>query len=98
MRHITEEDGKRHGSSFGYWRKRRRNQRRVAGQGTRSEDGSNIALCGSLSELQHLRAPLFISGEVKDWQTLAHRTVEEIESKGIRGYRSFWGLPPQMDG
>lgn len=35
----------------------------------------NFSICG---------LPFFISGEVKDWRTLAHRTIEEIEEKGIR--------------
>ncbi len=35
----------------------------------------NFSICG---------LPFFISGEVKDWRTLAHRTVEEIEKNRIR--------------
>jgi NADPH-dependent 2,4-dienoyl-CoA reductase/sulfur reductase-like enzyme len=42
----------------------------------------NYSLCG---------LPFFLSGEVSDWQTLAHRAIEEIERQGIRlllGYRA----------
>lgn len=35
----------------------------------------NFSICG---------LPFFISGEVRDWRALAHRTVEEIERAGIR--------------
>ena len=35
----------------------------------------NYSLCG---------LPFFLSGEVPDWRSLAHRTASEIESKGIR--------------
>ena len=35
----------------------------------------NYSLCG---------LPFFLSGEVPDWRDLAHRTVNEIESAGIR--------------
>lgn len=35
----------------------------------------NFSICG---------LPFFISGEVRDWRTLAHRSIEEIEKKGIR--------------
>jgi NADPH-dependent 2,4-dienoyl-CoA reductase/sulfur reductase-like enzyme len=35
----------------------------------------NFSICG---------LPFFISGEVRDWRTLAHRTVEEIEKQKIR--------------
>jgi NADPH-dependent 2,4-dienoyl-CoA reductase/sulfur reductase-like enzyme len=35
----------------------------------------NFSICG---------LPFFISGEVHDWRLLAHRTIEEIEEKGIR--------------
>jgi NADPH-dependent 2,4-dienoyl-CoA reductase/sulfur reductase-like enzyme len=34
----------------------------------------NYSICG---------LPFYISGEVKDWQTLAHRTIEEIERQAI---------------
>jgi NADPH-dependent 2,4-dienoyl-CoA reductase/sulfur reductase-like enzyme len=34
----------------------------------------NFSICG---------LPFFLSGEVPDWRTLAHRTVEEIEREGI---------------
>jgi NADPH-dependent 2,4-dienoyl-CoA reductase/sulfur reductase-like enzyme len=35
----------------------------------------NFSICG---------LPFYLSGEIQDWKTLAHRTVEEIEGKGIR--------------
>jgi NADPH-dependent 2,4-dienoyl-CoA reductase/sulfur reductase-like enzyme len=35
----------------------------------------NYSICG---------LPFYLSGEVPDWQTLAHRTVKEIEDKSIR--------------
>jgi NADPH-dependent 2,4-dienoyl-CoA reductase/sulfur reductase-like enzyme len=35
----------------------------------------NFSICG---------LPFYISGEVKDWRTLAHRTISDIEEKGIR--------------
>lgn len=35
----------------------------------------NFSICG---------LPFFLSGEVPDWRTLAHRTIEEIEREGIR--------------
>lgn len=35
----------------------------------------NFSICG---------LPFYISGEVKDWHALAHRTISEIESRGIR--------------
>ena len=35
----------------------------------------NYSICG---------LPFYVSGEVSDWRGLAHRTVNEIESKGIR--------------
>jgi len=35
----------------------------------------NFSICG---------LPFYLSGEVSDWKTLAHRTVEEIEQEGIR--------------
>jgi NADPH-dependent 2,4-dienoyl-CoA reductase/sulfur reductase-like enzyme len=35
----------------------------------------NFSICG---------LPFYISGEVQDWQTLAHRTIAEIEGKGIK--------------
>ena len=34
----------------------------------------NFSICG---------LPFYLSGEVPDWRTLAHRTVEEIEREGI---------------
>ena len=34
----------------------------------------NYSICG---------LPFFLSGEVPDWRTLAHRTIEEIEREGI---------------
>ena len=34
----------------------------------------NFSICG---------LPFYLSGEVDDWHTLAHRTVSEIEDKGI---------------
>jgi len=34
----------------------------------------NYSICG---------LPFYLSGEIADWKTLAHRTVEEIEDKGI---------------
>jgi len=35
----------------------------------------NFSICG---------LPFYLSGEVADWRSLAHRTIDEIESKGIR--------------
>lgn len=35
----------------------------------------NFSICG---------LPFYISREVQDWQTLAHRTISEIEGKGIK--------------
>ena len=35
----------------------------------------NYSICG---------LPFYLSGEVRDWQSLAHRTAEEIERQGIR--------------
>jgi NADPH-dependent 2,4-dienoyl-CoA reductase/sulfur reductase-like enzyme len=35
----------------------------------------NFSICG---------LPFFLSSEVRDWRTLAHRNVEELEGKGIR--------------
>lgn len=35
----------------------------------------NYSICG---------LPFYLSGEVSDWHTLAHRTVDEIEKQGIR--------------
>lgn len=35
----------------------------------------NFSICG---------LPFYISGEVQDWHTLAHRTFDEIEEHGIR--------------
>jgi NADPH-dependent 2,4-dienoyl-CoA reductase/sulfur reductase-like enzyme len=35
----------------------------------------NFSICG---------LPFYLSGEIQDWKTLAHRTTEEIEEKGIR--------------
>ena len=35
----------------------------------------NFSICG---------LPFYLSGEVSDWNTLAHRTADEIEKKGIR--------------
>ena len=35
----------------------------------------NFSICG---------LPFYLSSEVSDWKTLAHRTVDEIESKGIQ--------------
>jgi NADPH-dependent 2,4-dienoyl-CoA reductase/sulfur reductase-like enzyme len=35
----------------------------------------NFSICG---------LPFYISGEVQDWRTLAHRTISDIEEKGIR--------------
>ncbi len=34
----------------------------------------NFSICG---------LPFYLSGEVSDWKTLAHRTVDDIEAKGI---------------
>ena len=34
----------------------------------------NYSICG---------LPFYLSGEVPDWQTLAHRTIEEIERQAI---------------
>jgi NADPH-dependent 2,4-dienoyl-CoA reductase/sulfur reductase-like enzyme len=35
----------------------------------------NYSICG---------LPFYLSGEVSDWHTLAHRTADEIEKQGIR--------------
>jgi NADPH-dependent 2,4-dienoyl-CoA reductase/sulfur reductase-like enzyme len=35
----------------------------------------NYSICG---------LPFYLSGEVSDWHSLAHRTVDEIEKQGIR--------------
>lgn len=35
----------------------------------------NFSICG---------LPFYLSGEVKDWKTLAHRTAADIENEGIR--------------
>jgi len=35
----------------------------------------NFSICG---------LPFYLSGEIQDWKTLAHRTTQEIEEKGIR--------------
>ena len=35
----------------------------------------NFSICG---------LPFYVSGETPDWQQLAHRTISEIEEKGIR--------------
>ncbi len=35
----------------------------------------NFSICG---------LPFYLSGEIQDWKTLAHRTIEEIEGNGIR--------------
>ena len=35
----------------------------------------NYSICG---------LPFYLSGEVPDWRTLAHRTIEEIEKQGVR--------------
>ena len=35
----------------------------------------NFSICG---------LPFYLSGEVPDWQTLAHRTTQEIEKEGVR--------------
>ena len=34
----------------------------------------NFSICG---------LPFYLSGEIQDWKTLAHRTTEEIEEKGV---------------
>ena len=34
----------------------------------------NFSICG---------LPFFLSGEVSDWRTLAHRTIQEIEREGF---------------
>jgi len=39
-----------------------------------SDSFPNYSICG---------LPFLLSGEVTDWRTLAHRTIEEIESAGI---------------
>ncbi len=49
----------------------------------------NFSICG---------LPFYLSGEVADWKTLAHRTVEEIESAGIHlltGHRVVRFSPDQ---
>ncbi|MBI4765789.1 MAG: FAD-dependent oxidoreductase [Deltaproteobacteria bacterium] len=48
----------------------------------------NYSICG---------LPFYLSGEVPDWQTLAHRTIEEIERQAIRlwlGHRAVNIDPP----
>jgi NADPH-dependent 2,4-dienoyl-CoA reductase/sulfur reductase-like enzyme len=35
----------------------------------------NFSICG---------LPFYLSGEISDWKTLAHRTTDEIEKKGVR--------------
>jgi NADPH-dependent 2,4-dienoyl-CoA reductase/sulfur reductase-like enzyme len=40
-----------------------------------SDSFPNYSICG---------LPFYLSGEVSDWRSLAHRTVEEIEREGIR--------------
>lgn len=40
-----------------------------------SDSFPNYSICG---------LPFYLSGEVPDWRSLAHRTIEEIESAGIR--------------
>ena len=35
----------------------------------------NFSICG---------LPFYLSGEISDWKTLAHRTIGEIEEKGIQ--------------
>jgi NADPH-dependent 2,4-dienoyl-CoA reductase/sulfur reductase-like enzyme len=35
----------------------------------------NYSICG---------LPFYLSGEVQDWHTLAHRTIEEIQKQGVR--------------
>ncbi|AEJ41861.1 putative FAD-dependent pyridine nucleotide-disulfide oxidoreductase [Sulfobacillus acidophilus TPY] len=41
----------------------------------------NFSICG---------LPFYLSGEISDWRTLAHRTHEEIESHGIRVLLNTW--------
>ena len=44
----------------------------------------NFSICG---------LPFFLSGEVADWRTLAHRTIEGIEGEGIHlrlNHRAIW--------
>jgi NADPH-dependent 2,4-dienoyl-CoA reductase/sulfur reductase-like enzyme len=40
-----------------------------------ADDFPNYAICG---------LPFYLSGEVSDWHTLAHRAIDEIEEQGIR--------------
>jgi NADPH-dependent 2,4-dienoyl-CoA reductase/sulfur reductase-like enzyme len=40
-----------------------------------SDSFPNYSICG---------LPFYVSGEVSDWRSLAHRTIEEIEREGIR--------------
>jgi len=40
-----------------------------------ADDYPNFSICG---------LPFFLSGEVEDWRSLAHRTIEEIEGASIR--------------
>ena len=59
----------------------------------------NFSICG---------LPFYLSGEVSDWKTLAHRTADEIEKNGIRlvpdhrvtaiipDRKRFW--PPTLEG
>ncbi len=35
----------------------------------------NFSICG---------LPFYLSGEISDWKTLAHRTIDEIEEQGIQ--------------
>jgi len=39
----------------------------------------NFSICG---------LPFYLSGEVSDWNTLAHRTADEIEKSHLTGSRS----------
>ena len=40
-----------------------------------ADDFPNCSICG---------LPFYLSGEVPDWRTLPHKTIEEIEREGIR--------------
>lgn len=39
-----------------------------------ADEYPNFSICG---------LPFYLSGEISDWRTLAHRTIREIENEGI---------------
>lgn len=44
-----------------------------------ADDYPNFSICG---------LPFFLSGEITDWHTLAHRTLTELQSTGVQFYLS----------